>query len=495
LFSLFTQAAPLVVALFAIPALLQHLGIERFGVLSLAWVVLGYATVLDLGVARAATSRIAQGLGSGPRNLHDGVGPTALGVNLVLGLLAGLVFAMAAPFLIRDVLRVPADLADETGRALLVIAAGIPVILVLSATRGVLEGAQRFDLVSIVAIPSTILSYLLPVFGAALGAPLWLLVLAIVLVRLAAAASYASLWRVAAPSLRVFAIPAPRLALNFLRYGGWLTVSNLTSPVVLYGERAIVGSNLGITGLGLYVIPYEVAARYALVGGALYVAVFPAFSMLAGRLASDVEAVYRRGVSSILLLLGPLTVVLVVFSADFLRLWLGDEIAAKTAAALQLFVAGALVNSLAYIPLAYLQASGRPDLPAKLQAAEIIPTFLLTLALSSAYGLPGAALAWCCRMTTDTALLFLIAGRETPELGLLRLGRIPFSIVGALVAILIAGYLARVGPWELRAGLTTIVVLTLIATMWRSSLTRKERASLLSQVRAFTPKRSPDRCA
>jgi len=101
--------------------------------------------------------------------------------------------------------------------------------------------------------------------------------------------------------------------------------------------------------------------------------------------------------------LSPLTTVVVALSADLLRIWLGVEIATKIAVPLELFAAGALANSLAYIPLALLQASGRPDLPAKIQLLELLPTFALTWFLSSAFGLPGAALAWFCRVVADAS--------------------------------------------------------------------------------------------
>lgn len=495
LFSLLTQGAPLIVALFAIPVLLAHLGIARFGVLSLGWVVLGYASALDLGVARAATKRIAQSLGGDQPHLLERIGPTALGVNLILGLAGGAVFAFAAPVFVSGVFRTPADLIEDTYRALLVIAVGIPIILLQSATRGVLEGAQRFDLVAIVAIPSSVLSYLLPAVGATQGAPLWVLVLMIVVVRLIAVASYASLWRRAAPTVRVFALPRRDLAFALLRYGGWLTISNATSPVVLYGERAIVGATLGITGLGLYVIPYEVAARYAVVPGAIYAALFPAFSTVAGRVAADVAAIYRRSVGFVLLVLSPVTTIVIALSADLLRIWLGVDIATKTAVPLELFAAGALANSLAYIPLALLQASGRPDLPAKLQVLEIVPTFVLTWIMSSAFGLPGAALAWFCRVAADAILLFVLAGRVAPEVRLPRLDNLGRSILIAIAGALAAVALARLDPWGLRVVLTAVVVSGLLVAMWKSSLTLAERALIIEQIRRILPARVTDRYA
>lgn len=54
------QILPIVVAVFAIPLLIKVLGTERFGVLALAWVVLGYFGLFDFGLSRATTKFVAE---------------------------------------------------------------------------------------------------------------------------------------------------------------------------------------------------------------------------------------------------------------------------------------------------------------------------------------------------------------------------------------------------------------------------------------------------
>jgi O-antigen/teichoic acid export membrane protein len=44
------QILPLLAAVFAIPILIEGMGVERFGVFMLAWVVLGYFSLFDLGL-------------------------------------------------------------------------------------------------------------------------------------------------------------------------------------------------------------------------------------------------------------------------------------------------------------------------------------------------------------------------------------------------------------------------------------------------------------
>src|SRR3954466_7987365 len=63
--NLITQCAPLAVAFVTIPVLIAGIGTDRFGVLTLAWITLGYFSLFDLGLGRALTKLVADALGRG----------------------------------------------------------------------------------------------------------------------------------------------------------------------------------------------------------------------------------------------------------------------------------------------------------------------------------------------------------------------------------------------------------------------------------------------
>ena len=50
----------MLVALVAIPILVDGLGTARFGILTLAWMVVGYFSLFDLGLGRALTKLTAK---------------------------------------------------------------------------------------------------------------------------------------------------------------------------------------------------------------------------------------------------------------------------------------------------------------------------------------------------------------------------------------------------------------------------------------------------
>ena len=63
--NLIGNGAPLIVAVFSIPILIHGLGKDRFGVLALAWAVIGYASLFGIGLGRALLQLVAKKLGAG----------------------------------------------------------------------------------------------------------------------------------------------------------------------------------------------------------------------------------------------------------------------------------------------------------------------------------------------------------------------------------------------------------------------------------------------
>src|SRR5947207_611833 len=79
------SGAPMLVAVFCIPILIRGLGTDRFGVLTLAWALVGYASLFDLGLGRALTQLVARKLGAGEEREIPSLAWTSLLLMLLLG--------------------------------------------------------------------------------------------------------------------------------------------------------------------------------------------------------------------------------------------------------------------------------------------------------------------------------------------------------------------------------------------------------------------------
>src|SRR5437588_3759456 len=86
LWSLAAQVIPAIAGVATIPFIVRGLGVERFGVLTLAWMVIGYFSLFDLGLGRAVTKMAAEFLASTKPSNVDSLVWTAWYLMLGLGI-------------------------------------------------------------------------------------------------------------------------------------------------------------------------------------------------------------------------------------------------------------------------------------------------------------------------------------------------------------------------------------------------------------------------
>src|SRR5262249_6502402 len=147
---------------------------------------------------------------------------------------------------------------------------------------------------------------------------------------------------------------------------GWMTVSNLVSPIMVYLDRFFITSLLSVGAVAYYTAPFDVVSRLAIIASAVAGVLFPALALSLMDNPERAGLLLRRGVKYVLLAIFPLVVVLSAAAPELLRFWLGSAFAENSSAALRWLSAGVLFNCLAYLPFALIQGAGRPDITGKL---------------------------------------------------------------------------------------------------------------------------------
>jgi len=403
------QALPLLVALFALPALTRGLGPDRFGVLTLAWSVLGYFSLFDLGLGRAVTKLVAEKIGLREEEKIPTLAWTSLILMSGVGLLGtGLGLALS-PWLVHDVLNIPGSLRAESLDSFYLLAVAIPVVTGTAGLRGILEAAQRFDLINLVRIPLGALTFLGPLLVLPFSRSLVPLVAVLLLTRAFAWITHLLLCFRVVPRMRSWPILDLAAVPPLLRFGSWISVSNIVGPLMVTLDRFVIGAMISVTAVAYYTAPYEVITKLWIIPAALTGVLFPAFAAAWVQNQARAARLFNEGIRYTFLLLFPLTVVILAFGHQGLALWLGQDYAENSTPVLQWLAIGVFFNCLAQIPFALIQAAGRPDLTAKLHMLEL-PLYLLALwALIRVLGIQGAAIAWSARCVVDTAVLFVFS--------------------------------------------------------------------------------------
>jgi len=476
------QTLPLLVGLAAIPVTVRALGAERFGLLGLAWAVLGYVGVLDLGLGRATTKFVAEYLAAGDRARLERVATLAVASQTVMGLVGGVAFALLAPLLAGRALGVPAALGSEAEGMFLALALSVPFAVLAASLRAILEAAQRFDLVNLIRTPTSAAVLVVPAAAAALGARLPAIVLLLLAVRIAACVACLAAIPRAILGFRWRLELRWDLLRPLLGFGGWVSVSNVVSPLLVYLERFLLASRAGVAAVAYYTAPYEVVTRLLILPTGLAGALFPALSAAgAGRGGADRgESLLARPFRFLLLTLAPPVVVLIVCGGPALGLWLGAGYAQRSTAALAILATGVLANGLAFLPYIYLLARGRPDLPAKFHLLELPLYIAAGWLLIGGLGVSGAALAWTLRVTVDALLLAGAASRVAAVSPGRLFGSQAGRVVRAVLALTAVGaaVLALAPGAVLRIALMAAALVVFAAVAWRWVLDAAERAAI-----------------
>jgi O-antigen/teichoic acid export membrane protein len=403
---------PALVGLATVPLMVKGLGTEAYGAFALAWVLLGYFTVFDLGLGRATTHAIASDLARGAEGGVRHLVSQGLVFQLALGAAGAFLLASLAPWFATRVAGADATLRHEVTTSLLLLAAALPFVLATATLAGVLEGMRRFVLLNAVRIPASLAVLVLPALAVWRGGGVLASVVALVIARVAGTVAFAIVVHRVAPA-DDGRPPAPGVARRLFGFGGWLTVSNIVSPLMVHSDRFILGVRGGLTDIAHYSVPYDVITRLWILPSSLSAVLFPEFSALATvRDRERTARLLRRATGALALGVGAIVAVAIPAADPLLALWMGREFADAAVLPARILLVGVLVNSLAWVPMSYLQGAGRPDLPARSHVIQL-PLYAFALWYGvGRWGIAGAAAAWLLRVTVDAALLFALAARE-----------------------------------------------------------------------------------
>ena len=402
---------PLLVALVSIPILIRGLGTDRFGILTLAWVVIGYFSLFDLGLGRAVTKLVADRLGAGASERVPALAWGGVALMFVVGVLGGALLAALTPWLVNEALSIPAELVPETVGAFWILALAMPIVVSTAGLRGVLEAHQRFGLVNAVRLPVGVYTFLAPLAVLPFTVELTAIAAVLCLGKLLAWLAYLAMCTRVAPASRGALRPDRRELRALLSFGGWIAVSNMVGPLLLYVDRFLIAALLSTSAVAYYSTPHEVLMRLLIVPAAILGVLFPAFSHAFAEGAHQVVPLYARARRVVLAIMVPLALLVILSARPALALWIDDDFAERSAFVAQVLAAAVVVNSAGLVAQSLVQAAGRPDLTAKLHLIEF-PLYLAYLwALLGWLGIDGAAVAWLIRVSLSALVLSLLARR------------------------------------------------------------------------------------
>ncbi|MCU7892183.1 MAG: flippase [Candidatus Thiodiazotropha sp. (ex Ustalcina ferruginea)] len=480
--NLLSVAAPFLVAIITIPILIDAIGKERFGLLAISWMFVGYFSLFDFGLGRALTVLVAKCLGESRDQEIPSLVWTALTLMSILGVIGFVAILWLSPWLVDEVLKVPPELLEETRQAFYLLSASIPLVIITAGLRGVIEAYQRFDLLTAIRIPMGILTFVGPVAVLPFSVSLYPIVAVLLAGRfLAALAHLLLLFRVLPEIKQNYLLDRTQIR-PLLGFGGWMTISNMVVPMMVSMDRFVIGAVLSVTAVAFYTTPYEIVSRLLIIPSAFVAVLLPAQStVLAVGNHHDRQhsaRLFSKGLSYIFIALFPLVLVISVFSFDALNLWVGEEFAENGYLVMQWLAVGVFFYGLSLVPFSLVQSEEHPDWSAKLHMLEL-PLYLGALWWSLLeYGILGAAVVWTLRALIDALALYAMALFLIPECRASTV-RFGFALLSAISLFILAAMLDEL-PYKILFALFTLTSFVLL--VWYRVFKQNERNWLLNSL-------------
>jgi O-antigen/teichoic acid export membrane protein len=407
------QVVTLAASMVATPIVIRRLGPTGYGLLSLVNILIGYLAAADLGMVEASSKFGAERLAAGDDDGEAQVVWTSLALAGAAAGALSIALAIGAPFIVDNVLSLPARLSGVGILALRLGAIGF----FARALSGVLNTSQivrmRWDLnvlvtsgfatVQVVAVP------LVLVAGGGLT----------VAVGVCSALAIATALTHYVVSVRLQPSTWPprfssALAGPLIRFGV-ATMGGYTLFVLLLNlDRAFIARYQSVEEVGFYTVAASLAGLMNVVTFAVSRPLLPAFArLLAEERRSEAVLLYQRILRLLFLLAVPVVVSIATVGHAFLDVWAGPSFGTHASTALALLVVGVAFDALGYVPSNLLYASHRAGAVLVIHLVEFVPYVAALLFVVPRWGIEGAAAVWIARSAVNSAMYVMAVRGKT----------------------------------------------------------------------------------
>ena len=421
---------PVFVSLATVPAYIHGMGIERYGVINLVWALIGYFSVLDLGISMATENYIAKA-----RDANDGsiqrIFWSAFFLNLATGFAGAVMIWFGAYIYVVHIATIAPAFQREVLQSLPWIAIAVPIANVSWVFSGAIGGMEKFTLYNTNQTVGTFMFQLLPLAALYLISPSLAVVVPAAVIARFLAALLLGYGTFRALGITGVAKPEWPLIRELFNYGRWLLLFSGANMIATTLDRVVIGSMLGAKSVAYYATPQNLVTRLNLLPSAMLRTLFPRFSASGSEHAG---ALSHQALAFLNCAFTPCVVVALFALAPFLNVWLGHEMAVQSAPVGRVLVIGVWLAGQSSIMSVLIQAKANPA-----QVARVgwigLPVFALVLWLGIRwYGLLGAGVAVVAKTFFDYAAFLYFSKLKPQPIVRNMAGHLAFLIVATLCA-------------------------------------------------------------
>lgn len=399
------QVLSAAVLFFTTPYIALGLGVERYGLYTLLFLLLGYSSALDFGLSFALVKRVAEYDPEKQRTEIDALVSTATAVYAVIAAAFILVLVGARDWISRDLLHVSNPLVPVARDAMLLLACAVPFVALATVFSALFRGLLRFEYLALFLTANVTLYSI----GAALlvraGASLRAIIDLYVGITAASALIQWAVLRRLLPGFRLtLRLDGKRLR-DLFGFGSFMAFNQVSSIALLQLDRLVIARLLSVSMAAYYAVALGISQRLNMLGAAAATVVFPhsSASTARGELESFRQQHLQTARVVAWLTLAP-TLTVMAFADEILKYWMSPEFAVRGTLPLRVLALGFLWISVASLDAVSIEGSGRPWVTSLFMAITGVANVAGLVMLVPRWGLGGAAASVTCSLLALSAL-------------------------------------------------------------------------------------------
>ncbi|MEN9424932.1 MAG: hypothetical protein RL122_2315 [Pseudomonadota bacterium] len=385
---------PLIAALATIPVIVSKLGIDLYGLYIICVSLIGFMTLVDLGIGQTVIKYVAEYEATGRQDKVKPVLGVAFLIYLVIGLGSAVCLYAIAPLLAHG-LYASAEKVALAIESLRIAVVPLFFSYVNQFFLNICKAYHRFDFPAIIHnmgnLGGIFLTTALLLMGYGLEDVMWgyAFVQFVTLLGGYLASTY-----VLPQHIKARPVFEQNVFMEIVSFSAYTFVGNFIGSLVSRADKLLIGLVIGTEAVTYYQIPFTIAQMANGIIHTLVHITFPYFSeMFSLRDRDGLLRLYRLANAIVFLTSMMIAVMLIVVGGDFLALWISPAFSQQASLILQVMAVYFFLHSNTVVGYWVLQGAGQAKLTAFMSVADAFAYFVALYYLGNSFGSIGAAVA------------------------------------------------------------------------------------------------------
>jgi O-antigen/teichoic acid export membrane protein len=427
-----------------VPIVVRGLGADGYGLLALVTAFTGYLGLMELGLGQAIIRYIAY-----YRELGHGATVVAITRRAAawftgIGVVGGVLLYALTPWLVKDVLKVPAGLQGTALTVFHLSSLNFFLGMLITVAAALLPAFLRFDLMALMTAVTGTIASVGPAVLVFLGYGLTEVVIFSIVLNVAALGGYAFfIVRLYRRLDLAQGVPWKEVRRPVMRFAGVTALTQVHMVISQQTSRVVVGIAGGTASAAYYQVPSVLSSNVNAMLSKVAQVIFPTGSQLFARDDhAGVRSLYLRTSRVFFLLNATVTMGMIVFAYPLIRYWVSPEFADKGSIALAIFAVAQMLNAVTMSASNFNLSAARPSINLAFSLVGSVVNLGLVYPLTVKWGVPGAAAAGLAGTINVPFFLWFTHRRvlKVPSLAVLRRCYLP-TVAGAAVGGVAAHFL------------------------------------------------------